>query len=184
MSTPAASEPLLKLDRCTIRFGGLTAVNALDLHIGANELVGLIGPNGAGKTTVFNLITGVYAPTEGRISFCEQSLENHLPHQITAKGIARTFQNIRLFPSLTVFDHVRMARQLHQRGGFRHSLWRGPAFRERERQVEAEVMEMLDIFRLGRADKLHSTRHAQVNALLTKLVACLAEHPAKFVQPL
>ena len=191
MSTPAASEPLLKLDRCTIRFGGLTAVNALDLHIGANELVGLIGPNGAGKTTVFNLITGVYAPTEGRISFCEQSLENHLPHQITAKGIARTFQNIRLFPSLTVFDNVRMARQLHQRGGFRHSLWRGPAFRERERQVEAEVMEILDIFRLGRARHTMARnlpygdqrRLEIVRALATRPKLLLLDEPAAGMNP-
>jgi branched-chain amino acid transport system ATP-binding protein len=78
-------------ERCTIRFGGLTAVSELDLQIGGNELVGLIGPNGAGKTTVFNLITGVYAPTAGRILFDHQDIAGRAPHQVTEKGIARTF---------------------------------------------------------------------------------------------
>src|SRR3954464_3143756 len=97
---------LLQMRGCTIRFGGLTAVSALDLQVGANELVGLIGPNGAGKTTVFNLITGVYQPTEGDILFDGRSLVKLKPHQITTRGVARTFQNIRLFPSMTVFDNV------------------------------------------------------------------------------
>jgi len=150
VTAPATSDALLRLDRCTIRFGGLTAVSELDLHIGANELVGLIGPNGAGKTTVFNLITGVYPPTEGGIFFRGEALRDQKPHQITAKGIARTFQNIRLFPPLSVFDNVRVALQLHQRGGFVQALLRGPDFHRAERRVEAEVVEILDIFRLGR----------------------------------
>jgi branched-chain amino acid transport system ATP-binding protein len=150
VSTPAASDALLRMDRCTIRFGGLTAVSELDLCIGSNELVGLIGPNGAGKTTVFNLITGVYVPTAGDIFLGAERVHNLKPHEITARGIARTFQNIRLFPSLTVFDNVRMARQLHQRGGFVQALLRGPSFHRAEQQVETEVMEALDIFRLSR----------------------------------
>ena len=95
--------PLLDVQHCTIRFGGLTAVSELDLQIGGEELIGLIGPNGAGKTTAFNLMTGVYQPTEGNILFGGQSISRLAPQQITARGIARTFQNIRLFPSLTVF---------------------------------------------------------------------------------
>src|SRR5262245_30912981 len=149
MSGPDSKDALLRMDRCTIRFGGLTAVSEMDLCIGGSELVGLIGPNGAGKTTVFNLITGVYPPTEGGIFFRGEELRNQKPHQITAKGIARTFQNIRLFPSLSVFDNVRVALQLHQRGGFVQALLRGPAFHSAENQVEAEVVEILDIFRLG-----------------------------------
>ncbi|HXJ72346.1 MAG TPA: ATP-binding cassette domain-containing protein, partial [Candidatus Dormibacteraeota bacterium] len=89
------------------------AVSELDLNLETNELVGLIGPNGAGKTTAFNLITGVYPPTEGEVFFCGQPLRKQKPHQITARGIARTFQNIRLFSSLSVFDNVRVAFQLH-----------------------------------------------------------------------
>src|SRR5262245_33306314 len=112
MADDALTSPLLELQRCTIRFGGLTAVSELDLQIAGNELVGLIGPNGAGKTTAFNLITGVYAPTAGEIRFENRSLKSHKPHEITARGIARTFQNIRLFPSLTVFDNVRVGFQM------------------------------------------------------------------------
>src|ERR1035437_1804063 len=95
--------PLLQLDQATIRFGGLTAVSAVDFTVGENELVGLIGPNGAGKTTVFNLITGVYPPTDGTVSFHGRSLAGLRAHEIAALGIARTFQNIRLFGSLSVF---------------------------------------------------------------------------------
>src|SRR6266850_1093240 len=98
----AETAPLLELDRCTIRFGGLTAVSELTTRICERELIGLIGPNGAGKTTVFNLITGVYQPSEGDIRFAGQSLVGRKPYDITASGIARTFQNIRLFPSLNV----------------------------------------------------------------------------------
>src|SRR5664279_2709947 len=89
---------LLQLDKATIRFGGLTAVSELDLQIGRNELIGLIGPNGAGKTTAFNLITGVYQPTAGEIIFDGKPIVGSQPYRITARGIARTFQNIRLFP--------------------------------------------------------------------------------------
>jgi branched-chain amino acid transport system ATP-binding protein len=123
------TSPLLQLDKVTIRFGGLTAVSAVDLQIGAQELIGLIGPNGAGKTTVFNLITGVYQPTEGRISFNGQPTENFKPHRLAALGIARTFQNIRLFASMSVFDNVRAAVQLHRPHGIRDALWRGRSFR-------------------------------------------------------
>src|SRR2546422_11504339 len=97
---------LLRLESCSIRFGGLMAVSALNLEIRERELVGLIGPNGAGKTTVFNLITGVYAPTSGAIHFGDRSIAGFRPHQITRLGIARTFQNVRLFASLSVLDNV------------------------------------------------------------------------------
>src|SRR5882724_11541568 len=100
--------PLLQLDKATLRFGGLTAVNAVDFTIGENELVGLIGPNGAGKTTVFNLITGVYPPSDGRVSFAGRSIAGLRINEIVALGIARTFQNIRLFGRLSAFDNVRV----------------------------------------------------------------------------
>lgn len=183
--------PLLRMNRCTIRFGGLTAVSELDLHLGGQELVGLIGPNGAGKTTVFNLITGVYAPTEGEIHFLDRPMQGHKPHEITARGIARTFQNIRLFPSLNVFDNVRVALQLHQRGGFFQALLRGPGFHRAERQVEAEVMEILDIFRLSRfrhtlARNLpygDQRRLEIVRALATKPRLLLLDEPAAGMNP-
>jgi branched-chain amino acid transport system ATP-binding protein len=146
--TSTSKNPLLQTERVTIRFGGLTAVSGLDLQIGRNELVGLIGPNGAGKTTVFNLITGVYQPTEGGILFDGQSITGCKAYRITARGIARTFQNIRLFSSLTVFDNVRTAFHLHLQGDVRHALWRGRAFWAEEKAIAAQVLELLEIFHL------------------------------------
>ena len=141
---------LLQLDKATIRFGGLTAVSELDLQIGRNELIGLIGPNGAGKTTAFNLITGVYQPTAGDIAFDGKSIVGSKPYHITARGIARTFQNIRLFPSLNVFDNVRATFHLHLRGDVRHALWRGKGYHAEEKAIAYQVIELLEIFQLGK----------------------------------
>ena len=161
MSQPATTnDPLLRLANCTIRFGGLTAVSALELEVRENELIGLIGPNGAGKTTVFNLITGVYRPGEGQILFQQKPIEGIKPDQITAKGIARTFQNVRLFGSMSVFDNVRVAFHLHVSSGICHALWRGRAFLDEEKLVDAQVMEMLDLFDLGRYRNANAKRSA------------------------
>ena len=141
---------LLQLEKTTIRFGGLTAVSELDLQIGRSELVGLIGPNGAGKTTAFNLITGVYQPTSGAINFDGESTIGRKPYQITKRGIARTFQNIRLFPSLNVFDNIRAVFHLHLRGDVRHALWRGKGFHAEEKSIAKRVLELLEIFQLGK----------------------------------
>jgi branched-chain amino acid transport system ATP-binding protein len=141
---------LLQLENCSIRFGGLTAVSGLNLQIGADDLVGLIGPNGAGKTTVFNLITGVYQPSEGGIRFDGQPTIGRKPYELTAHGIARTFQNIRLFPSLSVFDNVRVAFHLRIASGITHALWRGRAFRKEEETIANQVAEMLELFKLTR----------------------------------
>ncbi|HEY1719095.1 MAG TPA: ABC transporter ATP-binding protein [Verrucomicrobiae bacterium] len=177
---------LLQLDKTTIRFGGLTAVSDLDLQIGRNELVGLIGPNGAGKTTVFNLVTGVYQPTAGAISFDGQLTANRKPHQIARRGLARTFQNIRLFPSLSVFDNVRAAFHLHLRGDARHALWRGNGFFAEENEIAAKVLELLEIFSLGKfrdvcAKNLSygdQRRLEIVRALATKPKLLLLDEPA------
>jgi branched-chain amino acid transport system ATP-binding protein len=183
--------PLLQLDQVTIRFGGLTAVSAVDLQIGARELVGLIGPNGAGKTTVFNLVTGVYQPTEGRIRFNNQPTAGLKPHQLVRFGIARTFQNIRLFGGMSVFDNVRTAAALHHPHGLREALWRGRAFREGEKAVERQVMELLDMFSLGKlcdepAKSLPygSQRRLEiVRALATKPKLLLLDEPAAGMNP-
>src|ERR1041385_6707201 len=97
---------LLELNSCTMKFGGLTAVSDLNFGVGPHDLFGMIGPNGAGKTTVFNLITGVYKPTLGQVQFDGQAIGGKKPYEIVDAGIARTFQNIRLFPNLTVFENV------------------------------------------------------------------------------
>jgi branched-chain amino acid transport system ATP-binding protein len=178
--------PLLQLEKTSIRFGGLTAVSELDLQIGVHELVGLIGPNGAGKTTVFNLITGVYQPTAGNISFGEKSTARLRPNKLARLGIARTFQNIRLFASMSVFDNVRAATQLHRAHGIRDALWRGHNFREGERTVGSQIMELLEIFQLGKfrdapAKSLSygdQRRLEIVRALATKPKLLLLDEPA------
>ena len=185
------SEILLQLDHVTIRFGGLTAVSELDLHIGTGELVGLIGPNGAGKTTVFNLITGVYQPTVGKISFAGQPISQLKAHHLARRGIARTFQNIRLFGSLTVFDNVRAAAQLHCPRRILNALWRGRAFREGESEVAQKVMELLEIFQLGkfRDEPAKSLPYGDqrrleiVRALATKPKLLLLDEPAAGMNP-
>src|ERR1700686_3026106 len=143
-------ESLLKLENCTIRFGGLTAVSSFCMEITKGELVGLIGPNGAGKTTVFNMVTGVYRPTEGEVLLAGERVNGLKPYAITGKGIARTFQNIRLFSSLTVFDNVRASFNLRLKHGPIHALTRGRAFRNEEIEIEKRTLELLKIFDLDR----------------------------------
>ena len=185
------SAPLLQLDRVTIRFGGLTAVSELTLNVGADELIGLIGPNGAGKTTAFNLITGVYQPTGGAIQFNGRPTAKLKPYELTKLGIARTFQNIRLFASMSVFDNVRAAVQLHRSHGIANALWRGRGFREGEQAVAAQVMELLDVFKLGEfrdADAKSLPYGAQrrleiVRALATQPKLLLLDEPAAGMNP-
>ncbi|MGC3958664.1 MAG: ABC transporter ATP-binding protein [Verrucomicrobiota bacterium] len=185
------SAALLQLDKVTIRFGGLTAVSEVDLRIGAQELVGLIGPNGAGKTTVFNLITGVYQPTSGAISFNNQPTAELKPFQLTKLGIARTFQNIRLFASMNVFDNVRTAVQVHRSHGIRNALFRGKAFCAGEADVTKQVMELLDIFNLGKLrDEMAKSlsygdqrRLEIVRALATRPKLLLLDEPAAGMNP-
>src|SRR5258708_5254967 len=168
---------LLQLNQATIKFGGLTAVNAVDFTVGEGELCGLIGPNGAGKTTVFNLMTGVYQPTSGSISFNGQPLAGLRVNEIVELGIARTFQNIRLFGSLSVFDNVRVACNLHRGTAAIHSLIRMGAFRRDEAEVTKRAEELLDIFNLRRF------RDAPAKSLLygeqrrLEIVRCLATKP-------
>jgi len=142
--------PLLQLDKATIRFGGLTAVNTVDFVVGEDELVGLIGPNGAGKTTVFNLITGVYQPTDGAVIFCGENLAGLRVNEIVERGIARTFQNIRLFGSLSVFDNVRVACNLHRATSPIQSLIRLGGFQRDEAAITRRAEELLEIFNLRR----------------------------------
>jgi branched-chain amino acid transport system ATP-binding protein len=168
---------LLQLDKTTIRFGGLTAVSELDLQIGRNELVGLIGPNGAGKTTVFNLVTGVYQPITGAISFDGHFTTNHKPHQIARRGIARTFQNIRLFASMSVFDNVRTATRLHCPRGVRNALWRGRAFRDGEKEVADQVMKLLAIFQLGKFHDAPAKSLSYGDQRRLEIVRALATEP-------
>ena len=139
---------LLKATDVSEVFGGLKAVSDFNFHINKGELIGLIGPNGAGKTTAFNLITGVYQPTTGEIIFDGKSIVGLKPYQITQRGIARTFQNIRLFSELSVLENVKIAFHFHVKYGILESVFRiGRYFKEEER-IEAEAMKLLKIFHL------------------------------------
>jgi len=185
------SLPLLDLKNVTIKFGGLTAVSDLSISIGEGELVGLIGPNGAGKTTAFNMITGVYQPTSGEIRFAGKNTLGVKPNQLAGLGIARTFQNIRLFRSMSVLDNVRVAARLHNREGFFSSLWRGKRWRSAEVETEKNVMELLDIFNLGdQRDELATSmpygdqrRLEIVRALATRPKILLLDEPAAGMNP-
>jgi branched-chain amino acid transport system ATP-binding protein len=139
--------PLLDVRECTKQFGGLTAVNKFSLQMDTGELVGLIGPNGAGKTTAFNLLTGVYAPTCGTIVFDGKAIAGRKPYQIAACGISRTFQNIRLFQTMTVLDNVRTAAHLHYKPSLLDAVVRDRRFLEAETKTEVRAKELLD--RLG-----------------------------------
>ncbi len=182
---------LLELDAATIRFGGLTAVSAFTTRVAENELVGLIGPNGAGKTTAFNMITGVYQPTSGTIRFGGKVTAGMKPNELTRLGIARTFQNIRLFGSMSVFDNIRTATQLHRCHGLLDALWRGKAFRAGEQEVETRVMELLEIFSLEnqRDEPAKSLPYGDqrrleiVRALATKPRLLLLDEPAAGMNP-
>ena len=185
------SAALLTLDKVTIRFGGLTAVNGVDLAIREGSLCGLIGPNGAGKTTVFNLVTGVYAPTEGRIAFNGHDLAKRRVHDIAALGIARTFQNIRLFGRLSVFDNVRAACNLHRATGPFQALVRLGSFRADEVAIAKRTEELLQIFNLSRfrdtpAKSLpygEQRRLEIVRALATQPRLLLLDEPAAGMNP-
>ena len=141
--------PVLELSKVTKRFGGLTAVSEFDLRLEEGELVGLIGPNGAGKTTVFNLITGMYAPTSGTIRFLGDDIHGKKPHQIARRGIARTFQNLRLFRNLTALENVAVARQMECRYSFVEAALRTGRFRAEEKRVREESLELLHLVGLG-----------------------------------
>ncbi|MPM57428.1 Lipopolysaccharide export system ATP-binding protein LptB [bioreactor metagenome] len=143
---------LLEVKELTKNFGGLAAVSNVDFVIEENELIGLIGPNGAGKTTFFNLLTGVYVPTEGTIEFEKDGkkilLNDKAPYKITDLGLARTFQNIRLFKELTVMDNVLIAMHSKKGSNTFHSLFRTPTFYRVEEKMREKALELLAIFEL------------------------------------
>jgi branched-chain amino acid transport system ATP-binding protein len=138
--------PLLELEVVSKAFGGLKCIHELDLQVDEGEIVSVIGPNGAGKTTLFNLVTGVYEPDAGEIRFAGESLLGLEPHEITARGIARTFQTLRLFLNLTVKENVMAAAYSHTHAGIVRSILRTPGMRREEREIERLAEERLSFF--------------------------------------
>ncbi|CAM3828679.1 ABC transporter ATP-binding protein [Mesobacillus zeae] len=141
-------QPLLKVDNAGIRFGGLRAVADVEMELHAGELVGLIGPNGAGKTTFFNLLTGVYVPTEGSIFFNGEKLNKLPPYKITRRGVSRTFQNIRLFGELSVIDNVKVAYHSQAKHSIASSIFRMPGHFSGEKEMDHKALDFLKIFAL------------------------------------
>ena len=139
---------LLRTENVSEVFGGLKAVTDFNIHLDRGELVGLIGPNGAGKTTAFNMLTGVYQPTTGSITFEGESIVGLKPYQVTQRGIARTFQNIRLFSELTVLENVKIAFHYHVKYGLLESVFRIGRYFKEEEAIEQEAHRLLKIFHL------------------------------------
>ncbi len=138
-----------------MHFGGIKAVTDLNLSVAQGSITALIGPNGAGKTTVFNMLTGVYEPTFGEIDFCGHALGKLKPHDVTRLGMARTFQNIRLFKNLTVLENVRIALDIRNHRGVWQALVVTPGFSEDEKKSHVDAMQILEIFHLAdRASEL------------------------------
>lgn len=183
--------PILKVDRVGIQFGGLKAVSETNAELHKGELVGLIGPNGAGKTTFFNLLTGVYMPTEGAITFKGERLNGLKPYQITRKGISRTFQNIRLFNELSVLDNVKVAYHSNAKHGIFSSIFRLPIHFKGEQEMEEKAMEFLRIFNLEeyKYEKAKNLPYGQqrrleiARALAAKPQLLLLDEPAAGMNP-
>ena len=182
---------MLEIKDLVVHYGSIAALHGISIRVEQGSIVTLVGANGAGKTTVFNLITGVYQPTTGAIRFDGKSVIGHRPYKITARGIARTFQNIRLFSSLTVFDNVRTACNMHLRHGILYALLRGPKFAAEELEVGRTVMELLEIFGLaGQRDQSCKSlpygdqrRLEIVRALATRPKLLLLDEPAAGMNP-
>lgn len=182
---------LLKVENLTKNFGGLAAVSRVNLELAPQELVGLIGPNGAGKTTLFNLLTGVYEPSEGTIYLNDEKLNGKKPYVIAAKGLGRTFQNIRLFNQLSVLDNVLIGMTHHAKEGFWSSLLRFPKFYQDEKEMEQAALELLQLFdledkQLELAKNLsygEQRRLEIVRALATKPQILFLDEPAAGMNP-
>ena len=178
--------PILSAENVTIRFGGLTAVSEFTMQLRSHELVGLIGPNGAGKTTIFNMLTGVYKPTEGRIFVGGQDTRTYKPYRICRLGLARTFQNIRIFKDLTVLDNVLIGGHIHYIYSFGAAILHTARFRQEEKQADEEGMKILRLFGLeNRANSMAKNlpygdqRRLEIaRALAAKPKALLLDEPA------
>jgi branched-chain amino acid transport system ATP-binding protein len=146
----AAARPMLEVRKLNKYFGGLRAVNEFDLAVQPGELAGLIGPNGAGKTTVFNMISGLYVPSSGAITLDGENIGGLEPFEVTQMGVGRTFQNIRLFPTLSVLDNVRIAYHTHAGYSMLDAIARNRKYEARERELTERAQDFLAIFKLER----------------------------------
>ena len=168
---------LLEIKNCIMRFGGLLCIDSLNAHIENNELVGMIGPNGAGKTTVFNIITSVYRPTEGDVIFDGKSLLNYKTFQIAELGICRTFQNIRLFPSLSVKDNVQVSFGIRLKSHFFSAIAQLPKYFSEEKEIDEKIDELLEMFDLLKVKDEQATSLPYGQQRKVEIVRALATDP-------
>lgn len=182
---------MLNVENLSIEFGGLKAVSGLNLTVADKEIVGLIGPNGAGKTTVFNMLTGVYNPTGGTISYLGETINGLKPYNITKKKIARTFQNIRLFSNLTVLDNVKISFNYRVKYSLIDSILRTPKFKKEEAEIIDKSIELLKVFSLdSKKDELaknlpygEQRKLEIVRALAANPTLLLLDEPAAGMNP-
>jgi len=182
---------LLEGNNLTMVFGGLAALDSVDINIKKGEVLSLIGPNGAGKTTLFNLLTGVYSPTKGSISFKQKEIKNLKPYDITKMGIARTFQNIRLFGEMSVLDNVVIGQHCRTNTGVFGAILKTFAARKEEKKVHDRAMEILNFVRLdGEAEEKAKNlpygkqrRLEMARALATDPDLMLLDEPAAGMNP-
>ncbi len=182
---------VLRTDSITMQFGGLTAVKEFSLELNKGEIIALIGPNGAGKTTAFNMITGVYKPTKGNVIFNDKNITGLKPDQITVLGVARTFQNIRLFKDLSVLDNVLIANHLRIKSNFMEAILKLPRYRREEKAMFEKSMNLLE--KVGLADlkdeKSSSLPYGKqrrleiARALATDPAVLLLDEPAAGMNP-
>jgi branched-chain amino acid transport system ATP-binding protein len=168
---------ILQTNKATIKFGGLTAVNELTMEVKPGEIYGLIGPNGAGKTTIFNLLTGVYEPTSGDININGKRINGLRPYQIARIGVSRTFQNIRLFPSMSVLENVITGCHLHARQNLGGAVMRSPGFLKDEKKHRDFALELLKIFDLDAYKDEGGTSLPYGNQRRLEIVRALATRP-------
>lgn len=186
-----AEQSVLKVAHLGIAFGGLKAVNDFNIEIGKSELYGLIGPNGAGKTTVFNLLTGVYEPTEGAIFLNGEKMNGKKTHQMVQAGIARTFQNIRLFKKMTALENVKVAMNMSMKYSLGSAIFRLPSYWKEESEVNIKAKELLEVVNLGDktdfiAENLpygQQRRLEIARALATGMKLLLLDEPAAGMNP-
>jgi len=182
---------LLRVEKMTHRFGGLRAVSDFNVEVPEGAIYGLIGPNGSGKTTTFNLITGIYVPSEGKVLFEGKEITGKKPFKIVQSGVARTFQNLRIFGSLSVLDNIKVAHHFRTKTGFFRSVLRTPGFKREEIAVREEAMSLLTLMRLeGRAKEQAKNlpygelRRLEIaRALATKPKLLLLDEPAAGMNP-
>ena len=184
------AQPVLKCQHLGIQFGGLKAVDDFNMEIGESELVGLIGPNGAGKTTVFNLITGVYKPTEGSLYLNGERMNGKKTHQIVHAGIARTFQNIRLFKKMTVIENVKAAMLEELTYNMPQAIFRTKAYWQQEAAATARAKELLQVVHLSGKEDLEADnlpygeqRRLEIARALATNMKLLLDKPAAGMNP-